>query len=67
MKGGIVSGAAYAGGLFGGSVGFAAGAAIPGPDLTGIPEAGGAVSGALAGGYAFGNVASKVVDFFLGP
>lgn len=62
IKGGLVTGASYVGGIIGAAGGVAAGAAVPGPDLTGISEIAGAAAGGLAGAWSFGTFASDTLN-----
>jgi len=64
VKGVVVSGFAYAGGVIGGSAGFVAGGAAFPLDVTGVPEAVGTVAGSVAGGEVGGRVGAWFVNLF---
>jgi hypothetical protein len=66
-KGLIATATSFAGAVGGGIAGAAFGAAIPGADLTGIPELVGAILGAGAGGFAGGKFGDAIANAWLGP
>ncbi len=67
LKSVITTGASFVGSYVGGLVGGLAGAAVPGADVTGIPEVAGAVAGGAAGGYLGGVAGNWLANTLLGP
>lgn len=63
----VVTGFSFGGALVGGIAGAGGGALIPGADLTGVPEAAGAIVGAAGGGYIGGDIGFRLSNWLLGP
>lgn len=61
-KGIVVTGFSAGGAYLGGAVGVSLGSLVPGFDLTGLPEVGGAVLGSAVGGWAGGEVGSFLAN-----